>query len=254
MGAGVSPASGMGGRDGSSSPKDGGGGKVGASSSSLESSRLSSAGASKVGGGGKSGREGAESSASETGGRAGSSSPKDGGGGKLGASSSSVFSSGSASAMEGVSSAKEGGGRGDSSSFSSSTTGSGKGAGDSALDAPLPYFWSYPPVATLRTCTTLTPVSREMAALFGLGSASISLILSKVSWFMETVCLLPVGEVEASLFLKAAVVKGVNALMRSLVFLREVPSSLFTKLCRSERKAEFFSLDSLLATSAFARS
>ena len=37
---------------------------------------------------------------------------------------------------------------------------------------------------------------------------------------METVCLLPVGEVEASLFLKAAVVKGVNALMRSLVFLR----------------------------------
>ena len=144
---------------------------------------------------------GAESSASGIGGKAGASSSVEGGGGRLGA-STSVSSAGSGSVMKEDSSEKVGDGMGFS-SFSSSTTGSVAGAGASSSDAPLPNLLSYPPVATFRTCTTLTPVSRAMAALFGLAWPSNCLIWSKVSWSIETVCLLPEAEVAANLFLKA---------------------------------------------------
>ena len=57
-----------------------------------------------------------------------------------------------------------------------------------------PYFRSYPPKATFRTCTTLTPVFRAMSALLELGLDNKELICSYNSWFIEMVFLLPVGE------------------------------------------------------------
>ena len=125
---------------------------------------------------------------------------------------------------------------------------------DPELESESIYLESNPPSATFLTCTTLTPVSRAMAALLGSDSVRSFLISSKIVLFMEIVLRRPLAVVPESLSLNAGAAKGVNALIKSLTVLKSVPIFSLTDSCSLERYAALRSLLSRFSTSALARS